>query len=160
MIPETDAVRLWDTNRCWVAAIGSVGPGYSRGGEYLTAPAERSRVLACGIRVHDMPFVDTSSLKVIERLPGWYGRYFHSPSMTFAHYDFKRGSSIHEHFHAEEEVYEVIEGELEVTIDGVTEIARPGKVAIVPPNARHSVKALTDGRAIIVDTPVRPEFSS
>jgi hypothetical protein len=72
-----------------------------------------------------MPFVDVSSLKVIERLPGWYGRYFHSPSMTFAHYDFKRGSSIHEHFHPQEEVYEVIEGELEVTIDGAAQIARP-----------------------------------
>ncbi len=83
-----------------------------------------------------MPFVDTSSLNVIERLPGWYGRYFHSPSMTFAHYDFKRGSSIHEHFHPQEEVY----------------------VAIVPSNVRHSVKALTDGRAIIVDYPLRREF--
>jgi quercetin dioxygenase-like cupin family protein len=105
-----------------------------------------------------MPFVDTNSLKVIERLPGWHGRYFHSANMTFAHYDFKRGSSIHEHSHPEEEVYEVIEGELEVTIDGVTEIARAGKIAIVPSNVRHSVNALTDGRAIIVDHPSRPEF--
>ena len=105
-----------------------------------------------------MPFVDTNSLRVIERLPGWYGRYFHSPSMTFAHYDFVRGASIHEHFHPQEEVYEVIEGELEVTIEGVTQIARPGVVAIVPPGVRHSVKALTDGRAIIVDYPVRPGF--
>jgi len=105
-----------------------------------------------------MPFVDTDSLPVTERLPGWHGRYFHSASMTFAHYDFVRGSSIHEHFHPQEEVYEVIEGQLEVTIDGVTQIARPGVVAIVPANARHSVKALTDGRAIIVDCPARPEF--
>lgn len=105
-----------------------------------------------------MPFVDTSSLRVIERLPGWYGRYFHSPSMTFAHYDFLRGSSIHEHFHSQEEVYEVVEGELEITIDGVTGVARPGMVAIVPSDVPHSVKALTDGRAIIVDYPVRGEF--
>jgi len=56
-----------------------------------------------------VPFIDNSALEVIERLPGWYGRYFHSPSMTFAHYDFKRGSSIHEHLHPQEEVYEVIE---------------------------------------------------
>jgi unsaturated pyranuronate lyase len=105
-----------------------------------------------------MPFVDTSVLPVIERLPGWHGRYFHSPSMTFAHYDFARGSSIHEHFHPQEEVYEVIEGELELTIDGVTQIARPGVVAIVPGGVRHHVKALTDGRAIIVDYPLRPEF--
>jgi quercetin dioxygenase-like cupin family protein len=105
-----------------------------------------------------MPFVDTISLRVIERLPGWHGRYFHSTSMTFAHYDFARGSSIHEHFHPQEEVYEVIEGELEVTIGGVTQIARAGVVAIVPSNVPHSVKALTDGRAIIVDYPLRPEF--
>ena len=105
-----------------------------------------------------MPFVDTGSLNVVERLPGWRGRYFHSPSMTFAHYEFVRGASIHEHFHPQEEVYEVIEGELEVTIDGVTQTAKSGVVAIVPSNVRHSVKALTDGRAIIVDYPVRREF--
>jgi quercetin dioxygenase-like cupin family protein len=78
--------------------------------------------------------------------------------MTFAHYEFVRGSSIHEHFHPQEEVYEVIEGELEMTIDGAVQIARPGMVAIVPNNARHSVKALTDGRAIIVDYPLRRDF--
>ncbi|MGC1372384.1 MAG: cupin domain-containing protein [Candidatus Sulfotelmatobacter sp.] len=105
-----------------------------------------------------MPLVDTSILKVIERLPGWHGRYFHSESMTFAHYEFTRGASIHEHFHPQEEVYEVIEGELELTIDGLAQIAQAGVVAIVPANARHSVKALTDGRAIIVDHPRRREF--
>ena len=105
-----------------------------------------------------MPFVDVNGLKIIERLPGWKGRYFHSTSMTFAHYEFTAGSSIHEHFHPEEEVYEVIEGELEVTIDGRSEIAKPGVVAIVPPNSRHSVKARTDGRLIVVDHPARPDF--
>ena len=67
-----------------------------------------------------MPFVDTSSLKVFERLPGWKGRYFHSDTMTFAHYDFTRGSSIHEHFHPEEEVYEVIQlrrGTVELSVE-------------------------------------------
>jgi len=87
-----------------------------------------------------MPFIDTSTLEVIERLPGWYGRYFQSPSMTFAHYDFKGGSSIHEHFHPREEVYEVIEGELELSIGGVKQVARPGLVGIVQSNVRHSSK--------------------
>lgn len=105
-----------------------------------------------------MPIIDVAALRVTERLPGWFGRYFHSPNMTFAHYDFRGGSSIHEHFHPEEEVYEVLEGELEITIDGVAHVIRPGLAAIVPSNARHSVKALTDGRAIIVDHPSRPEF--
>jgi len=106
-----------------------------------------------------MPFVDTCSLAVIERLPGWRARIFHSGAMTFAHYEFDAGASIHEHLHEQEEVWNVIEGELEVTIDGRAQIATPGMVAIVPPQARHSVRALTAGKAIIVDHPLRPEFS-
>jgi quercetin dioxygenase-like cupin family protein len=106
-----------------------------------------------------MPFLDTASLPVIERLPGWRGRYFHSQHMTFAHYEFTRASSIHEHFHPEEEVYEVLEGELEVAIDGIAQIAKPGVVAIVPANARHSVKALSDGRLIVIDSPARRDFA-
>jgi quercetin dioxygenase-like cupin family protein len=105
-----------------------------------------------------MPLVDVRRLRAIERLPGWTGRYFHSQHMTFAHYEFARGASIHEHSHPQEEVYEVIEGELEVTIDGHAHLVKPGVVAIVPAGARHRVRALSDGRAIIVDTPLRPEF--
>jgi quercetin dioxygenase-like cupin family protein len=29
--------------------------------------------------------------------------------------------------------------------------------AIVPPNVRHAVKALTNGKAIVVDYPLRPD---
>jgi quercetin dioxygenase-like cupin family protein len=106
-----------------------------------------------------MPLIDTSNLSVVERLPGWRGRYFHSENMTFAHYEFTSGASIHEHSHPQEEVYEVTEGELELTIDGVPQIAKQGFVVIVPANAHHSVKALSDGRAIIVDYPLRREFA-
>ena len=106
-----------------------------------------------------MPFLDTSGLKVIERLPGWKGRFFHTATMTVADYTFSAGSTIHEHVHPEEEVYEVIAGELEMFVDGVTQVVRPGIVAIVPSNSRHSVRALTDGRVIIVDHPARPEFA-
>lgn len=106
-----------------------------------------------------MPFLDTTRLKVVERLPGWRGRFFHTATMTFADYEFAAGSTIHEHHHPEEEVYEVIVGELEMFVDGVKQVVRAGIVAIVPSNARHSVRALTDGRVIIVDHPARPEFA-
>jgi len=105
-----------------------------------------------------MSLVDTSTLRIIERLPGWRARIFHSASMTFAHYEFDAGSTIHEHHHEQEEVWNVIEGELELTIDGVVRRAGPGVVAIVPPNTPHSVRALSGGRAIIVDHPLRRDF--
>jgi len=102
-----------------------------------------------------MPYIDTSKLPAVERLPGWRGRYFNSPSMTFAHYEFDAGASIHEHSHPQEEVYEVIEGELEITINGVTQRLVPGLVGIVPPNTLHSVKAISRGKVIVVDYPLR-----
>jgi unsaturated pyranuronate lyase len=104
-----------------------------------------------------VPFVDTSTLSVVERKPGWYGRYFESPSMTFAHYEFTKGSTIHEHSHPQEEVWQVIEGELEIEVGGEVRVAGPGVAAIVPPNVRHAVKALASGKAIVVDYPLRPD---
>jgi quercetin dioxygenase-like cupin family protein len=106
-----------------------------------------------------MTFIDTSKLPAIERLPGWRGRYFDSANMTFGHYEFDAGASIHEHSHPQEEVWEILEGELEITIAGVTERAGPGSVGIVPPDALHAVRALSAGRAIAIDYPLRERVS-
>jgi len=102
-----------------------------------------------------MPFVDTRKLEVFEKRPGWHGRIFNSPQMTFAHWDFDMGSSIHAHSHDQEEVWHIVEGKLEVTIGKETKVVGPGMAAIVPSNSRHSVKALTSGKAIVVDYPLR-----
>lgn len=107
-----------------------------------------------------MPFIDTHEIKAVEKRPGWRGRIFSSPSMTFAHWDFAAGSSIHEHHHVQEEVWHVIAGELEVTIGGEPPTrAGPGMVAVIPADTPHSVVALTDGRAIVVDHPLREGFA-
>src|SRR5882757_6380328 len=102
-----------------------------------------------------MPTVDTTALPLKERLPGWREHSFSSESMTFGHYDFLAGSKIHEHCHSNEEVWTVIEGELQVTVGGDAIVAKPGVVAIVPPYTAHSVTALSDGKAIVADSPVR-----
>jgi quercetin dioxygenase-like cupin family protein len=102
-----------------------------------------------------MPFVDTHALRAREPLPGWEGRFLHAEHMTFAYYRVAAGASIHEHDHPNEEVWHVLEGELEVTIDGETRVAGPGWVALVPPNTPHAVRARTDARALVVDHPRR-----
>ena len=79
-----------------------------------------------------MAFIDTTALPAVERLPGWRGRYFDTPSMTFAHYEFDAGATIHEHFHPQEEVYEVIEGELEITIGGFGNVCRVTETVNTP----------------------------
>jgi quercetin dioxygenase-like cupin family protein len=106
-----------------------------------------------------MPFLDVSSLPQDERRPGWLGRYFHSPTLTFAHWEFRKGADIHAHSHEQEEVWQVLEGELQLTIGEETRIAGPGTVAVVPPHTLHAVVALSDGKAIVTDFPLRPEMS-
>jgi quercetin dioxygenase-like cupin family protein len=105
-----------------------------------------------------VPIINTADLTVLEKRPGWRGRLIHSATMTFAHWDFDAGADIHVHSHEQEEVWHVLEGELEVTIGSETHVAGPGVVAIVPPHTLHSVKALTAGKAIVADFPVRPDF--
>ena len=105
-----------------------------------------------------MPLLDTQQLPVLEKLPGWRGRVFHSPSLTFGHWDFSAGSSIHAHNHQHEEVWQILDGQLEVTIDGAVHVAGAGMVAIIPANVTHSVRALADGKAIVVDYPLRVHF--
>lgn len=104
-----------------------------------------------------MPFVDVSNLEEIERRPGWRGRFFDSPSMSFVLYEFDAGASIHQHAHDQEEVWHVLEGELEVTIGKETQRAGPGSIAIAPANTAHKVVALTNGKAMIVDYPLREQ---
>jgi quercetin dioxygenase-like cupin family protein len=105
-----------------------------------------------------MPLIDTNALPLGERLPGWKDHSFSTEKMTFAHYDFTAGAKIHEHSHPAEEVWTVLEGELEVTVGGDTIVARPGLVAIVPSHTAHSVRAITDGKAIVTDSPVRKDL--
>jgi quercetin dioxygenase-like cupin family protein len=103
-----------------------------------------------------MPFIDTQTLPLQAPLPGWSGRFVTTERMTFAFYEVAAGAAIHEHHHPNEEVWQVLDGELAVTIDGRTEVARAGCVAVVPANTLHAVRALTAARAIVVDCPARP----
>jgi quercetin dioxygenase-like cupin family protein len=105
-----------------------------------------------------MPFIHPEEMNASERLPGWHGRHWHSESISFARYAIDAGSSIHEHHHPHEEVWIVVEGELEVTIGGETKTAGPSVVAIVPPDVPHSVRARTKGSAVVANHPVRHEF--
>jgi unsaturated pyranuronate lyase len=105
-----------------------------------------------------VPFVDTVELPPRLPLAGWSGRFFHSDHMTFAYYEIDAAAvPIHEHCHPQEEVWNVIEGKLAITIDGQEHVVGPGCAAIVPANTPHSTRALDASRAIVVDYPVRDQ---
>ena len=106
-----------------------------------------------------MPFVGPAQMLHGEPLPGWTGRFFHSENMTFAHYDIAHDAApLHRHQHPQEEVWNVVEGALALTIGDVEQVLRAGDAAIVPPETPHSVRPLADCRAVIADYPVRTEL--
>jgi quercetin dioxygenase-like cupin family protein len=102
-----------------------------------------------------MAFLDTDMLAVLEKRSGWHGRVFHSKNNTFVWWEFEKGADIHQHQHKQEEVWFVVEGELEVTIGGETRRCGPGTAAIIPPDTPHAVVVVKTGSALVVDHPLR-----
>ncbi|MGI8903358.1 MAG: cupin domain-containing protein [Solirubrobacteraceae bacterium] len=107
-----------------------------------------------------MPFIETSKLPAKEPKPGWIGRFFHSEHMTFAYYEITPGSQLHLHHHSEEEVWHIIEGELEMVLGDTTRIVHAGEAVVVPAEAEHSARTSGYCRAIVVDFPAREAVGS
>jgi unsaturated pyranuronate lyase len=102
-----------------------------------------------------VPVIDVLSLPVVEPRAGWRAQFFHSGHMTFAYYAIAPGSTVHVHHHAEEEVWHLLDGELEISLSGIAHRLHPGQAAFVPASEDHGVRALRASRAIVVDHPVR-----
>ncbi len=105
-----------------------------------------------------MKKIDLESLEQKKIFPGYKGRIIHSENMTFVYWDIEAGSQVPGHSHPHEQVVNVIEGDFELTIGSETEILKPQSVVIIPSNAHHSGRALTDCRILDVFYPVREDY--
>jgi quercetin dioxygenase-like cupin family protein len=56
------------------------------------------------------------------------------------------------HFHPWEEAYVVLEGELEVIVDGESHVLKPGGVAHVPAGVTHGYRNVTDAHFLTIVT--------
>jgi quercetin dioxygenase-like cupin family protein len=79
-----------------------------------------------------------------ELMPGFKGRFIHTGSMTISYWRIASGSILPLHAHIHEQVTQVIEGTLELTVEGQTFILKPGDVLTIAPNEKHSGRALKD----------------
>ena len=105
-----------------------------------------------------MAFIDPKTLAQREQMPGFHGRFIHAGTVTIVHWDVKAGARLPEHSHPHEQVSNLLEGEFEMTIDGRTKRLQAESVAVVPSNALHSGRALTNCRFIDVFHPVREDY--
>ena len=105
-----------------------------------------------------MPFLNLATQKTKEIWPQVFASVGHSDKMTVARVALAKGAVVGEHKHPHEQWTIMIEGELEFTLSGTTEIVRPGMVVHIPSNEPHSVKALSASLAMDVFCPVREDF--
>ena len=106
-----------------------------------------------------MAFVDPAGMLRSAPLRGWSGRFFHSDNMTFGHWEIAEGAAdLHAHDHPQEEVWNVVEGEVVLVVGEHERRLGPGDAAIIPPHTTHSAKPVGACRAIVVDHPVRPDL--
>ena len=93
-----------------------------------------------------------------EQMPGMHGKFLHSGSMTLVYWDLDEGGSFPEHAHPHEQVVNMLEGELDIVVDGRAHRLQPGDVLAIPGNARHSGRAVTRCRVLDVFSPVREDY--
>jgi quercetin dioxygenase-like cupin family protein len=105
-----------------------------------------------------MPYFDLTEAPPLEIAPGIVARIVTANSMTVAHVSIVAGSVLPEHAHFHEQVVNVIEGCLELTVDDESYKLTAGTAMTLPPNVPHSGKALDDVKVIDVFHPVRADF--
>lgn len=89
---------------------------------------------------------------------GIKGRYFHTDSNTVGFVDIEKGAILPAHSHVHEQITQITEGQLEMTIDGKTQVLEPGTILFIPSNVVHSAVALTDCRVTDIFSPVREDY--
>jgi quercetin dioxygenase-like cupin family protein len=107
-----------------------------------------------------MELIDLTQEREHEPVPGYRVRFVHSENMTFAFWDIKKGYEVPLHAHPNEQVVKMIEGKLELRIDGQKHVMEPGLVMIIPAGVEHSAYSLTDCKAIDTFYPVREDYKN
>jgi quercetin dioxygenase-like cupin family protein len=93
-----------------------------------------------------------------EIVPGITGYYAHGDKHTFGFVEIKKGSIVPEHHHMQEQITYIIEGELNMVIDGNPCTLTAGMYHIIPSNTLHSAIAMTNCKVIDTFSPVREDY--
>jgi len=89
---------------------------------------------------------------------GITGYYAHGDKTTFGYIEIKKGSSVPLHKHINEQITYIIEGQLEMIINGEPHTLTAGMYHIIPSDITHSAFAVTDCKIIDSFSPVREDY--
>lgn len=105
-----------------------------------------------------MPLIALQSLPVREIFPGFRARLVHTDRVTHSWVEIDEGAAFPEHEHPHEQIVSVIDGTLELTVDGTTHALERGAVFVIPPHVLHKGRALTPCRVLDAFAPGRDDY--
>jgi quercetin dioxygenase-like cupin family protein len=105
-----------------------------------------------------MPLIQLDSLPVREIFPGLRARLIHSDRVSHSWVTVDEGAAFPEHQHPHEQIVSVLEGELELVVEGVAHRLKPGQVFVIPPDVRHSGRGVTACRVLDAFAPSRDDY--
>jgi quercetin dioxygenase-like cupin family protein len=98
------------------------------------------------------------NIKPKELASGITGYYAHGEKSSFGYLELKKGSQVPLHSHINEQITYIIEGQLDMMIDGVAYSLIDGMYHVIPSNVPHSAIAITDCKVIDSFSPVREDY--
>ena len=93
-----------------------------------------------------------------EPVPGYRAKLVHSDVMTIAHWTIDAGCALPEHSHSQEQIVNMMEGEFELTVDGVPHRLTAGDVLVIPGDVPHDGHSITDCKIVDVWHPCREDY--
>ncbi len=106
-----------------------------------------------------MGFVELKDTTQLEIAKGIRDCAVTADPVTVLHVKIEEGALLPEHSHHNEQVVNVIEGELELTVEGKNYNLMSGNVMVLEPNVVHSGRAVKACKVIDIFHPVRKDFA-
>jgi quercetin dioxygenase-like cupin family protein len=82
----------------------------------------------------------------------------HGDTMTLARLFLRKGCSVDQHSHHNEQISMVEKGSLKFVLAGVERVVRAGEILRIPPNVPHSAEAIEDSVAVDLFSPPRADW--
>jgi len=90
--------------------------------------------------------------------PTFARQVIHSDAMTVARVYLRKGCSVPEHSHHNEQISMMEQGALKFVIAGEEKVLKAGQVLRIPPHVPHSAEALEDCVAVDLFSPPREDW--
>jgi len=105
-----------------------------------------------------MPLYNIHEIPSCNLIEGYDAQFIHTAKATYSHVKAKAGAVLPKHSHPQEQVSYILDGKFELTVNDIPYELEPGQVFVIPSNALHSGRAITDCFILDVFTPVREDY--